>query len=91
MEPEEIRIDVYDKRERATTSLYAIKLSDNIFRMAENDIVNCKLTFGTEFKTKINKDGKYEIVKIFKESPFITRRFFLTSQFTETEYKLLGD
>jgi hypothetical protein len=91
METEETRIEVYDKRERVTTSLYAIKLSDNIFRMAENDILNCKLTFGTEFKTKINNDGKYEMVQILKESPFTTRRFFLTSQFTATEYKLLGD
>jgi len=29
-------------------------------------------------------------IRILKESPFTTRRFFLTSQFTETEYKLLG-
>jgi len=91
MESEEIRIDVYDKRNRVTTSLYAIRLSDSVFRMAENDIINCRLTFGTEFKTKINNDGQYEVVKILKESSFTTRRFFLTSQFTQTEYMLLGD
>ncbi len=91
MEIEETRIEVYDKRERTTTSLYVLKLSNNMFRMTENDILNCTLTLGTEFETKINKEGRHEIVKILKESSFITRRFFLTSQFTETEYRLLGD
>ena len=57
----------------------------------ENDIINLKITFGTEFETKINKEGKHEIVKILKESTYTTRRFFLSSQFTESEYRLLGD
>jgi hypothetical protein len=59
--------------------------------MNENDILNCKLTLGTEFETRINKEGKYEVMRILKESPYTTRRFFLSSQFTETEYRLLGD
>ena len=91
MQSEEIRIEVYDKREKMEFSLCAIKLSENTFRMTENSIGNCMLTFGTEFKTRINKDGRHEIVEIMKESPYTIRRFFLNSQFTETEYRLLGD
>jgi hypothetical protein len=49
------------------------------------------LTLGTEFETRLNKDGKHEIIRIIKESEFITRRFSLTSQFKESEYRLLGD
>lgn len=59
--------------------------------MTENDIFNCSLTFGTEFETRTNKEGKYEIVRILKDSPFITRRFLLTKQFRVADYRLLGD
>ncbi len=91
METEEILIEVYYKREKSTSSFYAFKLSDNIYRMAENDLFNCKLTFGTEFETRVNEVGKLEIIKIFQESLFVTRRFMLDTQFTVSEYRLLGD
>ena len=71
--------------------MYVEQISDNVYRTTENEIFNCKLTLGTEFETRLNKDGKHEIIKITKESDFITRRFFLTSQFKESEYRLLGD
>jgi len=91
MATEEILIDVYDKREKVTSSFYVFKLSDNIYRMAENDVFNCRLTYGTEIETRVNDAGKIEIVKIFQESPFVTRRFMLNSQVKESEYRLLGD
>lgn len=91
METEEILIEVYDKREKATSLFYAFKLSDNVYRMAENDLFNCRLTFGTEFETRVNEAGKLEIVKIFQNSSFVTRRFMLDTQFTVSEYRLLGD
>jgi len=91
MDTDEILIELYDKREKLTSSLYAFKLSDNVYRMAENDLTNCKLTFGTVFETKVNTIGKLEIVKILQDSPFVTRRFMLNSQFKESEYRLLGD
>lgn len=74
-----------------STTMYVDKVSENVFRAVENEIFNCFLTLGTEFETRINKDGKHEIVRIVKESNYITRRFFLTSQFNESEYRLLGD
>ena len=91
MDSRDILIELYDKREKMTSSFYVNKLSDNVFRMTENDVFNYRLTFGTEFEARINQDGKHEIVRILKESPFETRRFMLNSQFTESEYKVLGD
>jgi hypothetical protein len=91
MESEEIEITVYDTRLKISSSFYALKLSENLYRMTENDIQNPRLTFGTEFETKLGLDNKLEIFRITKHSEFITRRFFLNSQFNETEYKLFGD
>lgn len=91
MQPKTVEIEIYDKREKLTTTIHVEQLSDNIFRNTENELFNCNLTLGTEFETRQNKDGKHEIVRIIKESEFITRRFFLNSQFKESEYRLLGD
>lgn len=91
MRTKEIKIKVYDKRERITTTLYVHLLSENKFRMTENDLFNCRLTMGTEFETRINVDGHHEIVKILKDSDFITRRFFLPPQYKETNFRVLGD
>jgi hypothetical protein len=91
MQTEEVKIEIYDKREKSIATMYVHKIADNAFRMVDNDIFNCRLTLGTEFKTRLNKDGKHEIIEVTKESDFVTRRFFLTSQFNESEYRLLGD
>jgi len=91
MESKEIEIRVYDKREKSTGSLYVEQLSVNKFRMTDNDIFNCRLTKGTEFETRINSEGLYEIVKILKDSDFITRRFFLSAEYKESDYRVLGD
>ena len=88
---EEVKIELYDKRENSVATIYVEKLANNKFRMTDNDIFNCSLTLGTEFETRINKEGKHEIIKITKKSEFITKRYLLTSQFKESEYKILGD
>lgn len=86
-----IQIDIYDKREKITENVVVKRLSETKFRVAENAVMHCRLTVGTEFETRINKDGEYEITKITKDSDFVTRRFFLSHKFTESEYRLLGD
>jgi hypothetical protein len=91
MEENEILLEVYNKREKHTESFYVYKLSGNSYKMSENGLLNCNLTYGTEFETKINKEGKHEVVRILKASPFKTRRFFLTPQYTAEDYRLLGD
>ena len=91
MEIQEIKIEVYDKREKITVTMYVEQLAGNTFRMTENDIFNCRLTKGVEFETRINKEGKHEVVRIVKESEFITRRFLLSSEYNESVYRMLGD
>jgi hypothetical protein len=90
IEMQEIQIKLYDKRERTITTLSVEKLFENKFRMTENDILNCHLTKGTEFTTRINNEGNHEIINITKESDYITRRFFLAPTYKESDYRLLG-
>lgn len=87
----EVKIEVYHKKEKVTTTLYVEKLSEKKFRMIENDFCNPKLTLGTEFETEINKENKHEITKITKESDYITRRFGLTPNHKESDYRMLGE
>ena len=91
METQEIKIFIYDKREKITSSCYVEQISKNKFQMTENDLFNCHLTKGTEFETRINEDGNHEVVKIIKKSEFITRRFLLSTQYKESDYRVLGD
>jgi hypothetical protein len=91
MKSELTKIELHDKRENSTTTMYVEQLSENKFRMVDNDFFNCRLTKGTEFETRINHEGKHEIFKIIKESEFITRRFFLSPKYKESEYRILGD
>ena len=59
--------------------------------MTDNDFCNPVLTLGTEFETKINLENKHEITRITKESEFITRRFGLTPNHKESDYRMLGE
>lgn len=62
MDKKEVKIEFYDKREKSTASMYVEQLPENQFRMTDNDIWNCRLTLGTEFETRVNNDGKHEII-----------------------------
>ncbi|MCT4666182.1 MAG: hypothetical protein N4A45_13230 [Flavobacteriales bacterium] len=86
-----VKLEVFHKKEQVTTTLYVEQLSKNKFRMIDNDLCNPKLTLGTEFETKINEMRKHEIIKIIKESEFITRRFELTPNHKESDYRMLGE
>lgn len=87
----EVEIKVYHNKEKVTTTLYVEQLSENKFRMIDNDFCNPKLTLGTEFVTELNENGIHELKKITKESEFITRRFGLTPNHKESDYRMLGD
>lgn len=91
MQQEPIEIKIYNKREKMTTSIYVEQLSDNTYRAVENEFFNCRLTYGTEFITRINTEGNHEIIEITKESDFITKRFFLSQKHKESDYQMLGD
>ena len=91
MEEEKVKIELYDRIEKSTTTIYVKQLAENEFRMTDNSIGSCQLTLGTEFKTKINDKGKHELTRITKESDFINRRFFLSSKYKESDYRMLGE
>jgi hypothetical protein len=91
MNPKIVELELYDKRQYLTARIYVEQLSENVFKTTTNELFNPDLIFGTEFETRKNKEGKYEIVRILKKPEFITRKFLLTSQFKESEYRLLGD
>lgn len=91
MKTEPVKILLHDKREKSTTTMYVEQIGDNKFKMVDNDIFNCRLTLGTEFETRVNKEGTHEIIRITKESDYITRRFFLSPKFNESDYRLLGE
>ena len=86
-----MEIEIYDKREESHYTLYVEEIADNQYRMSENDIFNCDLTLGTEFETRINVDGKHEVVRITKSSDFTTRRFLLSKGLKEVDFRMLGD
>lgn len=85
-----ISITVYDKRLEISWDMYVERLEDNLYRATENELFG-NITIGTEFRTWINKEGKHQIVKIVKHSPYFTRRFMMSSGISESDYRLLGD
>jgi hypothetical protein len=91
MKAEEVKIELNEKRQKVTSTLYVEQLGENHFRMVDNAIMNCRLTLGKEFRTRVNQQGQHEIIEITKESDFITRRFFLSPQYKESDYRMLGD
>lgn len=91
METSTTEINLYNKRERVSGIINVEQLSENTFRMVDNDIINCDLTYRTEFETRINKEGKHEVVRILKKPDFITRRFWLSSKYKTPDYKMLAE
>lgn len=91
MKKEPTKIELYDKREKVTSTMYVEKIGENKFRMIDNALFNCTLTLGTEFETRVNEEGKYEVIRIAKKSKYITRRFFLSQNYKESDYRMLGD
>jgi len=88
---EEVELKLYYNKERLTITMCVEKLSENTFRMTENDIFDYRLTKGTEFTTRLNDEGKHELVNITKKSDFITKRFFLPTKYKESDYRMLGE
>ena len=91
MQQDIITITVYDKRLEMTGDMYVEQVAENIFRAVENELFNTSITIGTEFQTRINKEGKHQIMKITKAAPYHTRRFLLSVSVPTADYQLLGD
>ncbi len=89
-----IEIKLEDKRENSITTMQVEKLNESTFKMISNDIFNCKLNFGTEFQTRINKKGNHEIIRITKKSDFERRTFMTSREYSYAEnkefYEIMG-
>ena len=86
-----VEIKLHNRNLNSKSTLEVEKLSENSFRMIDNDLIDSRLTYGVEFEVIFNKDKKYEVSKILKESNFITKRYSLTSNHTESDYRMLGE
>ena len=84
-------IHIYNPKEDILSELKVEQIGENEYRATESDLFDCRLTFRTEFETEINERGLHKLVKITKASPFITRRFLLSIEYTNAEYELLGE
>ena len=86
-----IRISINHRDLKTKSEFEVERLSSNTFRMIDNSFVDPKLTLGVEFETIINSDGDHEVSQILKESQFITKRYSLSPEHTESDYRMLGD
>ncbi len=82
---------IFDKTDKSASMQAVIRLSKTKFRVAENSIKDRTLNIGTEFETRINEFGQYEITEITKPSNFITRRFYIADQEDEIDFNALEE
>lgn len=87
---EPITINIQDKRQGMSSAILVLPIGSDLFRALENEIIDCRLTYGTEFKTAVDDEGFHEIIEITKKSSYTTRRFLLNESFSESDYRLLG-
>jgi hypothetical protein len=66
MQNETVEIEIYDKRQKVSTTIHVIEIKANIFVACENELFDCRLSYGTEFETRLNSEGKHEVIKILK-------------------------
>jgi hypothetical protein len=91
MKEEIVEIEIYNREEGVLSTINVERISENRFRTIANEIVDDRLTYKTEFETRLNSNKQHEISVVDKNSEFVTRKFNLTPQFKESEYRLLGD
>ena len=91
MESEIVHIEINNKVDGIRSKIDVERITPNTYRTLINEIVDARLTYKTEFETIQSENGLYEVSKVYKNSEFIVRIFQLTSQFKDSEYRLLGD
>ena len=86
-----VEIEIYNREEGIFSTISVEQIAESRFRTIANEIVDSRLTYKTEFETTQNSNNQHEISLLVENTDFITRRFHLTPQFKESEYRLLGD
>jgi len=89
MENELVEIELYDKKNSFSYTMYVEQLAENTFRMIDNAIFFTKLTIGTEFEARVNENGAHEFIKIIKDSNFIRSSFLLSPKNNLRDYRQL--
>jgi len=89
MKREVLTIEIYDKRERTTTAMVVEKLGDNIFRLVDGR--SYRVGYGEVFKARVNKDGLYEIMTVFREDTFTKRAFIVEASYSPEALQLVAD
>ena len=81
-----IQIDVtYDG---GNEKIYAEKISDNIYKCLESSFFIDFINYGCEIEVE-EDDGKLKFLWLYKESPYVTKRYILNRAFVESQ-KLEG-
>ena len=84
-------IRIFNRKEGVTTQLEVDQIGQSEFRLRDNDIVDPRLTRGTTIMAQRLEDDAYEVISVTVPSGFVTRRFFLSPKYTESDYRVLGD
>lgn len=90
MDNEDRRIRLLDNRQGEYVDLWVEEVGHNQFRTVWNEgaWLGPFWNRGTEFEATLNGNNEFELVRITKESDFITRRFmgYFSPRYNETDY-----
>lgn len=77
--------------EGGSETVYAEQLGEVTFRLLENPIFSCHITYGTTVEVEEMQNGDLVVSKLIKASDFNTRRFLLSSSQSERFNNEVGD
>lgn len=94
MDKKKRRIELIDHRGQHL-NLCVEEIGPNQFRTLENEGAwgGPFWNLGTEFEVTLNRDNEFELLRVTKESEFITRRFMgsFSPKYNETDYLFMLD
>lgn len=67
-------------------TVFGEQVSESAYRLLENPVFNCRITYGTTVKVEADKDGELVVIKILRASDYTTRRFLLPSSLSNTNF-----
>jgi|694.fasta_scaffold01153_30 hypothetical protein len=83
-------LHLHDRKEGVTVLLEAEQLDEHKFRLQENHLFDRRLVRGTEIEVNPVDGENYEFLSVCKVSDLITRRFILSTEYSESDYLFLG-
>lgn len=91
-EEEIIQITMYVPEEHSTGTYDVVRVSDNQYKLTNNDPFNEILTYGTiiEVEPKKNDDGAFVFKEISVESDYSLQVIGLPMELSESELRIVG-